>query len=60
MIKTKMIAYQTTKFGQVTLEYFILFAALALLTVIGVTTFHTDVKNAVQGFFNAAATEMAK
>ncbi len=57
---TKIISYHTTKLGQVTLEYFILFAALALLTVIGVTTFHTDVKNAVQGFFNAAAKEMAQ
>ena len=45
--------------GQATLEYFILFAVLAAVTIGGLTLYSSDIKNALQGFFNAAATKMA-
>ena len=45
--------------GQVTLEYFILFAAVTVAVVVGFQAFHTDIRNALEGFFNAAATKMA-
>lgn len=41
--------------GQVTIEYFILFAVVALLTVAGLTTFDDDVKAAMQAFFQGRA-----
>lgn len=46
--------------GQAMIEYAILFAVIAVLTVIGVTTFDDSVKTALQGFFNAAANKIAK
>lgn len=49
-----------SKTGQVTLEFFILFAVVALVTVIGLTAFHVDIRKVLEGFFNAAANRMAK
>ena len=46
------------KQGQIVLEYFLLFAIVALLTIIGLTTFHEQVTDAWQTFFNAAANKM--
>jgi len=45
--------------GQVTLEYFILFAATAALTVVGFQMFGADVSGALQEFMNAAASKIA-
>lgn len=45
--------------GQAMIEYAILFAVIAALTVIGVTTFDDSVRIALRGFFNAAATKIA-
>lgn len=46
--------------GQVTLEYFLLFAVIALATVIGLgTTFHTDIQTSVQEMANAATQKLA-
>ena len=46
--------------GQATLEYFILFAVIALATVIGLgTTFHTDIKTSVQDMVGVAAQKIA-
>ena len=45
--------------GQVVLEYFILFAVVAALTLIGMTTFDDHVKAALERFVGAAAVQMA-
>ena len=45
--------------GQVVVEYFILFAVVALLTLIGFTTFDDDVKRSLEGFVDAAANAIA-
>jgi Flp pilus assembly pilin Flp len=46
--------------GQVTLEYFIIFAVVAFVTIVTVTTFDDAVKTALQDLFNAAANKIAK
>ena len=46
--------------GQSTLEYLILFAVVAAVTLIGLTTFDESIKKALQGFFNAAANKITK
>ena len=46
--------------GQVTLEYFLIFAVLAVLTIVSVATFDDAVKTALQDLFNAAANKIAK
>ena len=43
------------QWGQVTIEYFILFAVVALLTVAGLTTFDDDVRQHMQELFTTAA-----
>ena len=45
--------------GQVTLEYFLLFAALAIVTLIGLTNFDDRVKGSLGGWVNSAAANMA-
>ena len=40
--------------GQVTIEYFLLFAAIGLVSVIGLTQFDEQVVGTVQGFFRSA------
>ena len=47
--------------GQVVLEYFIIFAAVALLTLIGLSTvrFDDNVRESVEGFVTTAANRMA-
>jgi competence protein ComGC len=43
--------------AQATLEYFIIFALIALLTILSLTNFHKDVRSALQGkggFFQVA------
>jgi len=45
--------------GQVVLEYFLVFAVVALLTLIGLTSFDDDIRNALGEFFNAAANKIA-
>lgn len=45
--------------GQVVIEYFILFAAIAVITIVSLTQFDDEIKNTVQGFFNAAANDIA-
>lgn len=47
------------RLGQVVAEYFILFAVVALLTLIGFTAFDDDVKTSLEGFVNAAANAIA-
>ncbi len=44
--------------GQVTIEYFILFAIVALLTVAGISTFDDDVRQTFQHFFGSMAHEI--
>ena len=44
--------------GQVVLEYFLIFAAVIVLTVIGLTNYHKQVADAWKNFFNAAAQKM--
>ena len=43
------------KRGQVTLEYFILFAVIAAATLGALTAYSTDIKTALEQFFNGAA-----
>ena len=45
--------------GQAALEYVLLFAAVAAVTLISVTAFDNDVRTTLEGFFNAAANQMA-
>ena len=45
--------------GQVTLEYFILFAVMALLTLVGVSTFGNDIRDSLQRFFDHATAQIA-
>ena len=45
--------------GQVVMEYFILFAVVGLLTLIGLTTFDDDIKTNLERFVNAAAAKIA-
>lgn len=46
--------------GQVTIEYFLLFAAVALLTVLGLTRFDVNVQQTVEDFVNAAASKITR
>lgn len=41
--------------GQVTVEYFLLFAAIALVTILSLTAFDENVRGTLQGFVGAAA-----
>ena len=50
---------QRTGRGQVTVEYFLLFAVVIALTVLGVTSFHTDIRTALEDFFTSLAKTMA-
>ena len=54
-------AWRSSRRGQATLEYFILFAVIALATVVGLgTTFHTDIKTALQVMVDVAARKIAE
>ena len=55
-----MIANHETNKGQVTLEYFILFAAVAAAVIVGFQAFGADIASAIRDFFNAAANRIAK
>ncbi len=46
--------------GQVTLEYFILFAVIAVLTVVSLTRVDDQVRAALTDFANAAAARVAR
>ena len=46
--------------GQVTLEYFVLFAAIAAITIITLTNFDNTIKSSFQGFLNAAAAKISR
>ena len=46
--------------GQVTLEYFILFAAIAAITIMTLTNFDNTITTGFQGFLNAAATKISR
>lgn len=46
--------------GQVTLEYFIIFAAIVGLTALALTTFDDDIKEAFEGFVMGAAEEITR
>jgi|GEM_PF-5160422 len=47
------------QWGQVTIEYFILFAVVALLTLAGLTTVDDQVRTRLETFFRAAANDIA-
>ena len=44
--------------GQITIEYFLLLAAIVLVTVVGVATFHTDIATTFQNLFSSAVQHM--
>lgn len=44
--------------GQVTLEYFLLFLVVALVTLVSLTTFHKDVATTFENLFTKAASKM--
>ena len=46
--------------GQVVAEYFILFAVVAMLTLVGFTAFDDDIKRSLEGFLDAAAAKIAQ
>lgn len=41
--------------GQVTLEYFIIFAMITAIVMAGLATFRDEIKSSLQGFMNGAA-----
>ena len=41
-----------TRAGQITIEYFLLFAAIILVTMIGLSTFHADVSGIFKSLFD--------
>ncbi|MBI2495990.1 MAG: hypothetical protein HYY90_04990 [Candidatus Omnitrophica bacterium] len=46
--------------GQVTVEYFLIFAAIAAAVIIGFSAFHGSIRNALEGFANAAADKITR
>jgi len=56
---TTVMSMRAGRSGQVTLEYFIIFAAVAAVTIVGLTAFGSNIRTALGGFFNAAATRIA-
>ena len=46
--------------GQVTIEYFLLFTVVALLTVIGFTKFDVNLQAILENFVNAAASRFTR
>lgn len=46
--------------GQITLEYLILFAVIAAVTLISMTKFDNQVATSLQGFFTKAANAISK
>lgn len=46
------------KIGQASLEYFILFAMLALITILSLSKFHQDLKGGQQALLNSALVKM--
>ena len=44
--------------GQITIEYFLLLAAIIVMTLVGVSTFHTDIAATFQKLFSSAAQHM--
>ena len=55
MMTSKMTSKKCRKQGQVTLEYFILFAVFVAATIGALTVYSADIKNALVQFFNGAA-----
>ena len=45
--------------GQITIEYFVLFVVVALLTLAGLTTVDDQVRTRLETFFRAAANDIA-
>jgi len=59
MCKLKTMARNdNARKGQIVLEYFLIFALVALLTIVGLTTYHQQVADAWKNFFTAAAQKM--
>ena len=50
-----MMMSRSQAVGQVTLEYFVLFAVIGLLTVLSLTQFDEQVTGTLQGLFRSAA-----
>lgn len=46
--------------GQSTIEYFLLFTVMAMLTILGFTTFDNQVRTLLVNFFQSAATKVAQ
>ena len=46
--------------GQVTAEYFVLFAVIGLLTVIAFSAFDDDVRQIITNFYEEAVNEIAE
>lgn len=55
----RVLISRTQDQGQVTIEYFILFVIVAMLTLIGLTSFDGDIRTSLQGFVDAAAANIA-
>ena len=55
-----MLERAARRSGQVTLEYFILFAVVAAATVIGFTTMGRSVRNSLEGFVSSVASAIAR
>ncbi len=46
--------------GQATTEYFLIFVTVALMTMIGYTTFDQSFKNALQNFYDKVSKAVAQ
>lgn len=54
-----VMSMRARRSGQITLEYFIIFAAVAAVTILGLTGFGSNIRTTLEGFFNAAASKIA-
>ncbi len=55
-----MRAWMVRRTGQVTVEYFILFAVIGMVTVISIATLDDDVKQLLTNFYAKAADAVTK
>ncbi len=57
--KDQRLADIASRSAQVTLEFFILFAVVAVATIVGLTSFDDDVASSLRGVVSAASAKMS-
>ncbi len=56
--KDQRLADIASRSGQVTLEFFLLFAVVAVATIVGITSFDDDVASRIRGVVTATSEKM--